>query len=106
MLQNSISMPGYFRESFGTKVVVIINCFELFIERPSNLKARCSTWFSYKHHDTAKVIIGITPPSVMSLFQYVSDVCHCNILKSLLPGDVVLVDRGFTRANLVGGHAN
>jgi len=104
------SMPSCFRESFGTKVVVIIDCFELFIERPSNLKARCSTWSSYKHHNTAKVLLGITPQGVISFVSEcwggrVSDVYlteHCGILKNLLPGDVVLADRGFTIADSVG----
>ncbi len=54
------TMPECFRTSFGTKVVaVIIDCFEVFIERPSNLSARASTWSSYKHHNTVKVLLGV-----------------------------------------------
>ena len=36
--------------------VVIIDCFEIFIERPMNLKARAQTWsnYMYKHHNTVK----------------------------------------------------
>jgi len=93
------SMPSCFQESFGTKVVVIIDCFELFIERPS-----------YNHHNTAKVLLGITPQGVISFVLEcwggrVSDVYlteHCGILKNLLPGDVVLADHGFTIADSVG----
>ena len=33
------TMPDCFRASFGTKVAVVIDCFEIFIERPSNLQA-------------------------------------------------------------------
>ena len=33
------SMPMQFRKHFGTKCAVIIDCFEVFIDRPSNLKA-------------------------------------------------------------------
>ena len=32
------TMPQSFQKSFGKKVAVIIDCFEIFIERPSNLK--------------------------------------------------------------------
>jgi len=34
------SMPMEFRKHFGVKVSIIIDCFEIFIERPSNLLAR------------------------------------------------------------------
>ena len=44
--------PECFREEFGCKVCVILDCFEVFIERPSNLLARACTWSSYKHHNT------------------------------------------------------
>ena len=32
-------MPMTFRSKFGCKITVIIDCFELFIDRPSNLSA-------------------------------------------------------------------
>ena len=55
------TMPMQFRIAFGNKIAVIIDCFEIFIERPSNLLARGKTWSNYKHHHTAKYLIGITP---------------------------------------------
>ena len=64
------TMPSSFQSAFGNKVAVIIDCFEVFIERPSNLLARACTWSSYKHHNTIKILIGITPQSVIS---YLSD---------------------------------
>ena len=97
------TMPQSFQQSFGKKVAVIIDCFEIFIERPSNLKARASTWSNYKHHNTVKVLLGITPQGVICFVSEcwggrVSDVRlteDCGILKKLLPGDLVLADRGF-----------
>ena len=55
------TMPQCFQFSFGKKTTVIIDCFEVFIDRPSNLLARAQTFSSYKHHNTIKVLIGITP---------------------------------------------
>jgi len=37
-----------------------------FVERPSNLQARAMTWSNYKHHNTIKVLLGITPQEVVS----------------------------------------
>ena len=64
------TMPECFKRSFGTKVAVIIDCFEIFTERPSNLLARAATWSNYKHHNTTKVFLGITPQGVVC---FVSD---------------------------------
>ena len=104
--------PMCFRESFGQSVAVIIDCFEVFIERPGNLLARACTWSSYKHHNTIKVLIGTTPQGVISYVsqawggrtsdKYLTE--HCGLLSNLLPGDVILADRGFDIAESVGMH--
>ena len=104
------TMPVCFQESFGKKVAIIIDCFEIFIERPSNLEARATTWSNYKHKNTAKVLLGITPQGVISFVtnswggrvndKYLTE--NCGILKKLLPGDVVLADRGFDIRESVG----
>lgn len=54
-------MPDCFKESFGMKVAVILDCFEVFIEKASNLAAHASTWINYKHHNTVKILVGICP---------------------------------------------
>ena len=98
------TMPECFQDSFGKKVTVIIDCFEVCITRPSGLYARAQTFFSYKNHNTVKVLIGITPQGSISfvskawggrtLDKFLTE--NCGILKNILPGDLVLADRGFT----------
>ena len=53
------TMPKEFKNF--SKCIVIIDCFEVFMERPKGLMARAQTWSNYKHHNTVKFLIGITP---------------------------------------------
>ena len=56
------TMPMCFQFPLGKKQKTkIVHCFEVFIERPSNLLARSQTFSNHKHHNTVKVLIGITP---------------------------------------------
>jgi len=82
---------------------VIIGCFEIFIERPTNLLARAQTYSSYKDHNTVKYLIGITPQGTVSFISdgwggRVSDkhlTENCGLLSNLIPGDFVLANQGF-----------
>lgn len=104
------TMPVVFQRNFGKKASVIIDCFEVFIERPSSLLARAMTWSNYKHHNTIKFLIGVTPQGVIFFISKawggrVSDknlTEHSTLLRKLLPGDIVLADRGFDIADSVG----
>ena len=55
------TMPQRFVDSFGYETTVTIDCFEIFIDRPTNLMARAQTFSNYKHHNTVKVLIAISP---------------------------------------------
>ena len=98
------TMPQCFQVAFGNKTTVIIDCFEVFINRPSNLMARAQTYSNYKSHNTVKILVGITPQGSISFAsnawggrtsdKFLTD--SCGILMKLLPGDLVMADRGFT----------
>lgn len=104
------TMPQAFFDSFGSKVAVILDCFEIRIERPSSLLPRSETWSNYKNCNTAKFLIGICPQGSISYIsegwggrtsdKHITE--HCGILDKLSPGDVILADRGFDIADSVG----
>ena len=97
------TMPLCFRPAYGLNVVAIIDCFEIKIEKPSNLVARAATWSQYKQANTVKVLIAIAPQGSISFISdawggRVSDkhlTRESKFLDKLLPGDIVLADRGF-----------
>ena len=62
------TMPMSFRKFFK-KCCLIIDCTEIFIERPTDLLARAQVWSNYKHHSTVKILIGITPQGTISFLS-------------------------------------
>ena len=48
------TMPLVVKKYFGCRITVVIDCFEIFIDRPSNMTARAQTWPNYKHHNALK----------------------------------------------------
>ena len=82
---------------FFKKCGIIIDCTELFIERPSDLLACAQVWSNYKYHSTAKFLSGITPQGTISFVskcagEHMSDKEipeRCGIIKYLLPGMVL-----------------
>ena len=49
--------------------VSIRDCSEIFTERPKNLTAGAQTWSNYKHNNTSKYLIGITPAGAISFLS-------------------------------------
>ncbi len=54
------TMPKCFRETYPTTRVVI-DCTEIFIEKACSVRSQSVTYSNYKHHNTAKGLVGITP---------------------------------------------
>ena len=47
----------------------IIDCSEVFIERPYSFQPRAQTYSNYKKHNTIKFLIGITPSGGVSFLS-------------------------------------
>ena len=50
--------------------VSIIDCTEIYIERALNLEARAITWSNYKHTNTIKYLIGISPAGAVTFLSH------------------------------------
>lgn len=97
------TMPWCFRPNYGLQVTSIIDCFELYIEKPGDLLCRAATWSNYKSYNTAKYLVSITPQGTVNFIskgyggrvsdKFITD--DCGYLFKLQPEDVVLADRGF-----------
>ena len=99
------TVPPVFKSKFP-RLTNIIDCFEIFIENPHNLKARAQCYSHYKKHTTVKFLIACSPLGAVIFLSKawggrVSDVEITRksgyISRSYHhPGDQILADRGFT----------
>ncbi|KXJ07749.1 hypothetical protein AC249_AIPGENE7433 [Exaiptasia diaphana] len=86
-----------------------VDCTEFRVETARNFARQGNTYSSYKHANTFKCLIAVTPNGgscfVSDLYEGdISDVQifeQSGILKHIEPQDVILVDRGFTVQDLV-----
>ena len=92
------SLPSKYRS-----LRCIIDCTEIFIEKPRNLELQALTWSDYKHHNTIKFLVGITPNGAISFIsqawggratdQYITR--SSGFYDKLETGDLIMADRGF-----------
>jgi hypothetical protein len=89
-------MPEDFKLSYS-KTRVIIDCTEIFTERPSSLALASKNFSIYKSHNTWKGLVGIVPHGsitfISSLYSgWISDVDitkRCGLIKLLEAGDQI-----------------
>ncbi len=72
------------------------------------------TYSAYKHHNTVKYLLGITPQGTVSYIwegwggrasdKHITE--HCSLLQNLVPGDTILADRGFDIGDSVGSYCS
>ena len=101
----SRTIPPVLKRKFP-RLTCIIDCFEIFIDKPTNLKARAQCYSNYKKHTTVKFLIGCNPLGAVVFLSRawggrVSDVeltRQSGFINNHYhhPGDQILADRGFT----------
>ena len=88
---------------------VIIDCCEFYIQKPLIPESQKTTWSSYKHYNTVKLLVGITPTGVISFLPPLwtgstSDkeiVRNSGLINFLEEGDAVMADKGFLIRDLL-----
>ena len=96
------SLPRSFKKAYKD-TVGIIDCTEIFIQRPSDLTARAEVYSTYKNHSTVKYLVCVSPTGGVMFLSCgwggrVSDkeiTLKSKFLDFTQPGDLVLADRGF-----------
>ena len=103
------NMPQIFKDLYP-RARCIIDCSEIFIERPHAYRARAQTFSNYKKHNTVKFLIGISPSGAITFLSKCwggratdKHITHNSGFIHLLDhGDVVLADRGFDISDDLG----
>ncbi|KAK2141767.1 hypothetical protein LSH36_1045g00006 [Paralvinella palmiformis] len=102
-------MPDGFRKSYPS-TRVIIDCTELYTEKPSSLILNSQLYNRYKNNQTFKSLIGISPhgaeifvvsPLYTGGMSDVEITCLSGLVDQCESGDSVMADKGFTINNLL-----
>ena len=106
------NLPRAFMDFSNTQIV--LDCTEIFIEKPSSHVAQWQSWSEYKHNNTVKLLIGVTPNGTVNFISRMwggraSDrhiTMHSGLIPRLDPGMVVMADKGFTIQDLLPENVN
>ncbi|XP_042148815.1 uncharacterized protein LOC121837290 [Ixodes scapularis] len=98
------NIPRSFEENGFAGTTCILDCTEVFLQRPKKLLARAQTYSSYKGHNTVKFLVAIAPHGSVMFVSKVyggraSDkhiVKDSGIISHFERGDHVMADRGFS----------
>ena len=93
------TMSMVFHKNFP-RCVVIIDCFEILLDRPTNLLARAQTYSSYKPAILCEVFNWKSFLKAEPSDKYLTE--NSTYLNNLILGDIILADRGLQIKNSVG----
>ena len=65
-------LPDIYRKAGHHNLRCIIDCTELFVERPKALDLQAQTWSDYKSHNTIKFLIEISPNGYNIFYQIIT----------------------------------
>ena len=99
------TMPECFKDTYPN-ARVMIDCTELFCQKPSSLTIQSSLFSHYRHHITYKGLVGVSPSGTITFISELYDgstpgveiVKKCGILNKELwkKDDDLMAGRGFT----------
>ena len=101
--QGTINAVKPERFSMMRNLNMIIDCSEIFIQTPKDHIIQKLTFSAYKHHNTLKFLIGISPNSMITYMSNaycgsISDKAICNqsgMFDELPPYCYIMADKGF-----------
>ena len=101
------NLPSSFSKYPNTRA--IIDCTEYFVQKPIKPVAQKLTWSNYKHSNTFKQLIAISPTGTITFVSnlYSGSISDASIVKEskfidlVEPGDDVMADRGFNIRHLL-----
>ena len=96
-------MPDIFKPKYES-VRAILDCTEIYVQRSSSILNQALTFSNYKHHNTLKFLVGITPSGVISFVSeaWGGRASHSHILDLLDENFTVMADKGFLIEDALG----
>ena len=107
LAKNKTSLPCSF--STFSSCRIILDCTEVEIAVPSKFDAKSWTYSHYKHRNTFKALVGVSPNGAVTFASKLyagstSDkeiVRHSCIMEKMSPGDMIMADKGFLIQDLL-----